>query len=48
MLLKISEVLIADYVDIISYKSNSIVIDTLESLESDNVDTQCVGAPNTE
>ena len=41
------EVQITGYVDITSYKSNGveIIINALESIESENVEVQCVGAP---
>lgn len=38
---------ITGYVDITSYKPNGveIIIEALESIESENVEVQCVGAP---
>ena len=41
------EVQITGYVDITSYKPNGveIIIEALESIESENVEVQCVGAP---
>jgi len=41
------EVQITGYVDLTSYKPNGveIIIAALESIESDNVEVQCVGAP---
>lgn len=41
------EVQITGYIDITSYKPNGveIIINALESIESENVEVQCVGAP---
>ena len=41
------EVQITGYVDLTSYKSNGveIIIEALQSIESDNVEVQCVGSP---
>ena len=41
------EVQITGYVDITSYKSNGVevIIEALQSIENDNVEVQCVGAP---
>ena len=38
---------ITGYIDITSYKSNGveIIIEALQSIESKNVEVQCVGAP---
>jgi translation initiation factor 2 subunit 1 len=41
------EVQITGYVDITSYKSNGVEVirEALQSIENDNVEVQCVGAP---
>ena len=38
---------ITGYIDLTSYKPNGveIIVDALESIESDDVEVQCVGAP---